>query len=327
MDKIETQIGGIEKIDEAVRLLHEGEVVVIPTETVYGLAANALNAKAVKKIFLAKGRPQDNPLIVHIEDANKAKMVAVDIPESAYLLWEEFSPGPLTIVLKKHPLVPYVTTAGLETVGIRIPNNELALETIRRSNLPLAAPSANISGRVSPTEARFVYDDMNGKIPLILDGGPCKVGIESTVLDLTKETPTILRPGAITEDMLSACLGKVVNHKGKVVRAASPGMKYAHYKPMCACFAAKTSDEAKELYNHFTNSLIIARQDFLDTCDVDNKIHLGETPEECMRNYFRILRENENIYDVIIIESFENEPQYLALQNRIAKATEKPDKI
>jgi len=324
---METIIGGIEKVDEAVRLLQNGEVVVIPTETVYGLAANALNENAVKKIFEAKGRPQDNPLIVHIEDASKAKMVAIDIPEVAYMLWEKFSPGPLTIVLKKHPFVPYITTAGLETVGIRIPNNGITLETIRRSHLPLAAPSANISGRVSPTEARFVYDDMKGKIPLILDGGPCNVGIESTVLDLTREIPTILRPGAITEEMLSECLGKVVNHKGKVVKAASPGMKYAHYKPVCDCFMAKTPDEAIEIYDNYKSALIIARQSFLNACGDRRTVHLGETPEECMRNYFKLLRENESASDAIIIESFEGEAKYFGLQNRIAKATEKPNKI
>lgn len=318
---MKTIIAGKDKIKEAAKLIKNGEVVVFPTETVYGLGANALDERAVEKIFIAKGRPQDNPLIVHIESVEQASIVAFDIPDAAYLLWEKFSPGPLTIVLRKQPNIPYITTAGLETVGIRIPNNEIALMLIKEAGLPIAAPSANISGRVSPTEARFVYDDLKGKVPIILDGGPCEVGIESTVLDLTKDIPTILRPGAITEKMLAEVLHYVVNHKGEIIKASSPGMKYTHYKPKSDCVAVKTPKQAIEIYDRRPlESLIVGRESFVSSCGNRKKISLGSTPKECMQNYFRVLRENENLYKFMIIENLEGLPEYVALQNRIEKA-------
>ena len=236
---MKTIVGGIEQIEYGAELLRNGEVVAFPTETVYGLGADAFNARAVAKIFEAKGRPQDNPLIVHIADPADIGKVAASVPEAAVALMEIFSPGPLTLILPKREDLPETTTGGLRTVGIRIPNHPIARALIRAAGCPVAAPSANVSGRISPTEARHVLEDMDGKIPLILDGGCSDIGIESTVLDLSKEVPVVLRPGAITAEMLSVYLGKVVDFKGKVLIAEAPGMKYRHYAPTCACQAAR----------------------------------------------------------------------------------------
>ena len=212
-------------INEGAQIINEGGLVVFPTETVYGLGANAFDQNAVAKIFKAKGRPGDNPLIVHISSLEQVKDIAVDIPDKFYELAERFMPGPLTIILKKSDKIPYVVTAGGDTVGIRMPKNEWARALIANSK-PLAAPSANRSKHISPTTAQHVYEDLQGQVELILDDGPCGVGIESTVLDLTCETPTILRPGAITAEMLLDIVGQV-SQNGKVIKIAkAPGMKY-----------------------------------------------------------------------------------------------------
>lgn len=232
--------GLIENFDDFVRagnLLKNGEVVAIPTETVYGLAANALDKTAVEKIFKAKGRPQDNPLIVHICDFEDLSKITSEIPESAFTLAEKFWPGPLTIIMKKGDKIPFEVTAGLSTVAVRFPSHKYARAVIQAAGVPLAAPSANLSGKPSPTTAQHVMRDMSGRIPMILDGGECEVGLESTVIDLTGDVPVLLRPGAVTLAELREALGKVdVNPKileevddGEAV--ASPGMKYKHYAP------------------------------------------------------------------------------------------------
>ncbi len=226
-----------EDFSRAGRLLKAGNVVAIPTETVYGLAANAFDVSAVKKIFEAKGRPQDNPLIVHISDMDDIQKLTSEFPEKAALLAEKFWPGPLTMILKKSDKVPFEVTAGLSTVAIRFPSHTYALAVITAAGVPLAAPSANLSGKPSPTSAQHVMRDLSGKIPMIIDGGKCEVGLESTVIDMTGDIPTLLRPGGITLSMLRDCLGEVqVNPKileevddGEAV--ASPGMKYKHYSP------------------------------------------------------------------------------------------------
>ena len=194
-------------IGEAGRLLAAGQVVAIPTETVYGLAANALDEDAVSRIFEAKGRPQDNPLIVHISALEQLEDLAVDIPEGVYRMAEHFWPGPLTMIVKKAAVIPDRTSGGLDTVGIRMPAHPVARAIIDAAGVPLAAPSANTSGRPSPTTARDVLDDMNGKIPAIVDGGACAVGVESTVVDMTGPAPQVLRPGAITEEMIAEAMG------------------------------------------------------------------------------------------------------------------------
>ena len=317
-----TIVGGLEYVDEGARILKEGGLVAFPTETVYGLGADAFNPEAVLNIFKAKGRPQDNPLIVHFASVEDVKMAVREIPDVAYKLWERFSPGPLTLVLPKSDNLPLVTTAGIQTVGIRIPNHPIALELIKKSGTGIAAPSANTSGRVSPTRAMDVYEDMVGKIPLILDGGQTDVGIESTVLDLTKDVPVVLRPGGVTIEMLTEVLDKVVNHKGEVVIAESPGMKYKHYAPTCPCVGARTLESALKVYSEQDNAVIVGRTSFLATIPEGvTAVSLGESPEECMRNIFSLLRDLEKTYSYIIIEDFSGEPRYFALYNRLKKTT------
>ncbi len=221
----------------AAQILRDGGLVVIPTETVYGLAANALDADAVRKIYEAKGRPSDNPLIVHISSFEEIRPLVRDVPESARRLAEKFWPGPLTIILPKSGAIPDVTSGGLDTVAIRMPSHPVARAVIEAAGVPLAAPSANISGFPSPSKVESAADDMTGRVPLILDGGDCAVGVESTVITLATKTPRVLRPGGITPEMLRETLGEVEIDKAvldpleKNETAASPGMKYKHYSP------------------------------------------------------------------------------------------------
>lgn len=228
-----------ENIEKAARLLRSGEVVAIPTETVYGLAANAYDVNAVGKIFKAKGRPQDNPLIVHIAQTEALYDIACAVPEGALRLAERFWPGPLTMILPKKNIIPDCVSASLPSVAVRMPSHPVANGIIRCAGVPLAAPSANISGFPSPTCLEHVYDDMNGRIPAIVDGGQCEFGVESTVIALTGKTPRLLRPGGIIPEMLESVLGKididdaVLNPLASGRAAASPGMKYRHYSPKC----------------------------------------------------------------------------------------------
>ncbi len=224
-------------LDPAAACLRSGGLAAIPTETVYGLAGNALDADASRKIYAAKGRPQDNPLIVHISDFYQWAPLVQEIPASALTLAKAYWPGPMTIILKKSALIPDATSGGLDTVAVRMPSDPIAREVITRSGVPLAAPSANTSGRPSPTRAEHVYEDLNGKIDYIVDGGPCAVGVESTVVTLVDGAPRILRPGGITPEMIRDVLGAcevdpaVYEQLKEGVKAASPGMKYRHYAP------------------------------------------------------------------------------------------------
>lgn len=221
----------------ASRLFASGELVAFPTETVYGLGANALDRRAVLSVFAAKGRPADNPLIVHIHHRDQLSGLCT-VPDGALPLMEAFWPGPLTILCEKKDSVPDEVTAGLSTVAVRMPSHPVARKLLQACSLPIAAPSANSSGRPSPTTAAHVLEDMDGKIPLIIDGGPCEVGLESTVLDLCHGEPVILRPGGVTQEMISSVLGCGVRIAGSVLRplqenetALSPGMRYKHYAP------------------------------------------------------------------------------------------------
>ena len=222
---------------QAGALLRAGEVVGMPTETVYGLAANALDGAAVAKIFLAKGRPQDNPLIVHIADKEQLSTLARMVPESARKLADAFWPGPLTIILPKAACIPDEVSAGLDTVGIRLPSHPVARALIREAGVPLAAPSANLSGRPSTTTSGHVMDDLGGRIPAIVEGGPCAVGVESTVVSLAGDVPRLLRPGGVSLEQLESVLGSVEVDRalrekiGDEVRVSAPGMKYRHYAP------------------------------------------------------------------------------------------------
>lgn len=226
-----------ESIQKAACILQNGGLVGIPTETVYGLAANALNGPAVAGIFAAKGRPMDNPLIVHISQFNQIYGLVREVPDAVRILAERFWPGPLTVILQKRDCIPDEVSAGLDTVAIRFPSHPVAQAVIHAAGVPLAAPSANLSGHPSPTTAAHVMDDMDGRIDAVLDGGPCAVGVESTVVTLATEPPRLLRPGGVTLEQLCEVLGDVemdqavLNPLPEGQQAASPGMKYKHYSP------------------------------------------------------------------------------------------------
>ena len=240
----------------AAQILQNGGLVAIPTETVYGLAANGLSEEAVAKIFIAKGRPQDNPLILHISHAAQMEDLCHNIPESAYRLAEKFWPGPLTLVLPARDIVPKCTTGGLSTVAVRCPDNEITRQIIRLAGVPVAAPSANISGKPSTTTAQHVLHDHNGRIDAIVDGGSCRVGVESTIVDLTEDRPRLLRPGGITPEQLIDVLGDLVVDKavtGQINNDAvvkAPGMKYRHYAPDCQVLIVAGSRQAASAYIH-----------------------------------------------------------------------------
>lgn len=268
-------------IARAGEILRSGGLVAIPTETVYGLAANAYDAEAVKNIFIAKGRPGDNPLIVHIADLSELKPLVRSVPESAKQLAAAFWPGPLTMILPKSDRVPYEVTAGLETVAVRFPSHPVANAIIRAAGLPLAAPSANLSGKPSPTNALHVYEDMNGRIDAIVDGGDCHFGVESTVITLAGEKPRLLRPGAVTLEMLRAVIGEVEMDsavieplaEGEV--AASPGMKYKHYSPKAEVYVLSGSPEA---FIRYINSHCDEKTAALCYDEEANKINCATIP-------------------------------------------------
>ena len=240
----------------AAGLIRQGELVAIPTETVYGLGADGLNEAAVAKIFEAKGRPQDNPLILHIWDAKQMEQFCHDIPKAAYDLAKAFWPGPLTMVLPAREIVPKRTTGGLSTVALRCPDNAVTREIIRLSGVPIAAPSANISGKPSTTTAQHVLHDHDGKIAAVVDGGPCRVGVESTIVDLTEDRPRLLRPGGITPEQLVSVLGDLVVDKAVTAQidkdavVKAPGMKYRHYAPSEPVVIVAGSREKAAAYIH-----------------------------------------------------------------------------
>ncbi len=244
---------------KAANYLRAGALVALPTETVYGLGADGLNPAAVAKIFAAKGRPQDNPLILHIADPAQMELFCKDIPESAFRLAEAFWPGPLTMVLPARECVPKCTTAGLPTVAVRCPDCEITRQIIRLAGVPIAAPSANLSGKPSTTTAEHVYHDHAGNIPLIIDGGPCRVGVESTIVDLTETPARLLRPGGITPEQLTQVLGELTVDKAVTAQidndaiVKAPGMKYRHYAPQCQIVIVAGPLQAAQAYvcRHF----------------------------------------------------------------------------
>ena len=236
-------------VERAGKILRGGGLVAFPTETVYGLGGDALNPESARKIYAAKGRPSDNPLIVHICRWEDLAPLVKEIPETAERLGKAFWPGPLTMILKKSDMVPKETTGGLSTVAVRMPSDRTALSLIRAAGGYVAAPSANISGRPSPTLAKYVEEDLSGRVEMILDGGQACIGLESTIIDLTEETPMILRPGYITEEMLSGILGKVETDKGIMPESSgiapkAPGMKYRHYAPKADLTIVSGEEEA-----------------------------------------------------------------------------------
>ena len=321
---MKTEICTQEAIPRAVEWIRRGYPVAFATETVYGLGANAFDEKGVHAIFEAKGRPQDNPLIVHLADWEQLSEVAVDAPPLAQQLYDKFCPGPLTMILAKAPAVPDVVTAGLTTVGVRWPSHPLARALIRAAG-PIAAPSANRSKHVSPTTARHVYDDLQGKIPMILDGGTCEVGIESTIVDLTQSIPVILRPGAITLEMLAeVCM--VVNHTGEIKVAKAPGMKYVHYSPTVDCAMCPPEQLAAayaQALAQGVDAVVLARQSTLRRLPDIHAISLGDTDAEVMHNLYAALRDAETRYRLILLEQLPEEGVLVGVMNRAKKSAGK----
>ena len=328
---------GYDAIIEASDLLKKGEVVAIPTETVYGLAADAKNDKAIKKIFTAKGRPNDNPLIVHIHSINQVDEFAESIGTKAKQLMKEFWPGPLTLVMKKKDGVSDILTAGLPTVALRMPQHPVAFSILEQSGLALAAPSANISGRPSPTSAEQVLEDMNGKIPVIVDGGSCEIGLESTVLDVSVDPPCILRPGAVTKEMIEELIG-LVNLDRSILEpleegadAKSPGMKHKHYAPNAEIEIVKGVEVSVSRYvnrqmlkDHTDGirSVVLCCKEHARNYPFD-KIILGSIhhPETVAENLFFSLREiDKGNYEKAYVQFYETGGINIAIMNRLLKA-------
>lgn len=331
--------GPKEVYKEAAQILQEGGLVAFPTETVYGLGGNALDSQAAKKIYEAKGRPSDNPLIVHIASIDALEELTTGVTEQARRLAEKFWPGPLTMILQKSDKVPLGTTGGLDTVAIRMPNHPIALRLIKEAGIYIAAPSANTSGRPSPTMASHVQEDLEGKIDMILDGGMVEVGIESTIVDLTGEVPTILRPGCITKEMLESVLGSVeidaaiLDKKGAVSgKPKAPGMKYKHYAPKAQLTIIQGTKEkvvaricqlSEQGKAEGKKVGIIATDETMECYRVGEVRSIGSRKEEgsIARGLYKILREFDHLdVDVIYTESFEGDQMGMAIMNRLNKA-------
>ena len=312
----------------ADKIIMSGGVVAFPTETVYGLAANAFDTAAVEDIVTIKGRPNDNPLIVHVHKDYDISSLVSDIPEYAKLLAKALLPGPLTMVYKSKRTVSSAVSCGGDTLAIRIPSHEGAQRFLKKVDLPIAAPSANVSKHVSPVTASHVFDDLNGKIPLILDGGKCPGGIESTVLDCTGDVPCVLRSGLVTRDMIAAVAGscdEYVLKDGERVR--SPGMKYKHYSPKCktALFDYGDRKSALLLYNESEKAgikvYLMCDNGVAAELKCKNVLNLGSTESEIAANLYDKLREGEQVADLIIAVAPEKQDGVMVgVMNRLKKA-------
>ena len=317
-----------DELVEAARYIKEGKLVLFPTETVYGIGANGLDDSVVKKIFVAKNRAQDNPLILHISDIKMIERIAEDLTVLERKIINDFFPGPLTIILKRKENIPNSVTAGLDTVAVRMPSNKIARDLIELSNTPIAAPSVNISGRPSGTNIQDIFNELNNKVDYIIDGGDTKIGLESTVIRIIENKIHILRPGKITYDDLIKYADVIIDphvlgvtqNKEKVL---SPGMKYRHYAPNTKCILIysenkdKLTLEMKKFDNK--NNLIITNNKNIEL--FDNVIGYGESLEEISHNIFKILRkvDKEN-KELIIIEGVKSEGLGLAIMNRLIRA-------
>lgn len=318
-------------------IIRRGGLVAFPTETVYGLGSNALDPEASRKIYAAKGRPSDNPLIVHIAQFDALDRIVSHIPDAARALADAFWPGPLTMIFHKSEAVPSATTGGLDTVAVRMPSHPAALELIRQGGGYIAAPSANTSGRPSPTEARHVYDDLNGRIDMIIDGGPVGIGLESTIIDLTEETPMVLRPGFISLEMLRSVLGEVRMDPGlhaddPAFRPKAPGMKYRHYAPKSpliivegeeARVRAKISQLVLEAEKSGKAAGIIATDEDASSYTHGIVRSAGTRSDEITiaQRLFSILREFDDLQvSVIYSEAFDTPQLGAAIMNRLIKA-------
>lgn len=341
-----------ELIAQAAQIIRGGGLVAFPTETVYGLGGNALAESASAKIYAAKGRPSDNPLIVHIADLETLPLVAARISEKASRLMDAFWPGPLTLIFEKTPAVPYTTTGGLDTVAVRMPAHEAALQLIRAAGVPVAAPSANASGRPSPTCAAHVATDLSGRIDLLLDGGSADIGVESTIVDMTVEPPMILRPGYITEEMLREIIGAVSVDPAiqgeSTLRPKAPGMRYRHYAPKAPLTIVE--EERASAHDAEGNAAVMKICALAAELGTDKRIGIIGTDESLAyyraygapeqeagwivksvgsrsdeagiaRNLYRVLREfDEETVDVIFSESFARDHLGQAIMNRLSKA-------
>jgi len=338
--KVNSEEPEIDEIRTAAEIIRRGGLVAFPTETVYGLGADALNPEAVAEIYAAKKRPIDNPIIVHVAAKEEVYRLTEEAPDKAHKLMDIFWPGPLTLVLRASKVVPKITTGGLDTVGIRMPSHKVALALIRESTVPIAAPSANLAGRPSPTTAEHVKQDLSGWIDMILDAGPTKVGVESTVLDLTVNPPQILRPGGVSYERLKEVLGQVEIHPAAIAsrriglsHARSPGMKHRHYAPNAEMIVVEGKpcaviEKTQELAERHTKSgrkvgiLTTDENRLIYRADVVKSLGSREDPASMARNLFRLLREFEaEKVDIIIAEGVAPEGLGLAVINRLRKAS------
>ncbi|MDQ1000182.1 L-threonylcarbamoyladenylate synthase [Neobacillus niacini] len=332
VDKYVDNLENNPQVVDAAHFLQENEVVALPTETVYGLGGNAESDVAVEKIFAAKGRPSDNPLIIHIGDKQQLNAFVTEIPEKAAVLMDTFWPGPLTIIFKKKDgVLSEKATAGLDTVGVRMPDHPVALALLKKCQLPIAAPSANSSGKPSPTNAQHVIEDLNGKIAGVIDGGSTGVGVESTVLDCTEDIPVILRPGGVTKEQLEAVVGEVHLDAALIDEASkpkAPGMKYQHYAPNAPLYLVNGS-------RAFLQSLIedkqkeglrvgvLATEDSVESYHSDVVIACGKRSqlESVATALYETLRKfNQEKVDIIFSEMFPNTGVGHAIMNRLQKA-------
>ncbi len=330
----------LEKIRIAAKIIKRGGLVAFPTETVYGLGANALNSDAVLALFKAKNRPLDNPPIVHVENINRIYELAEHVPPEAKQLIQRFWPGPLTLIFKRSPAIPSVTVAGLDTVAIRMPKHKVALMLIKESSCPIAAPSANLAGKPSPTSAKHVFDDLNGRIDAILDGGTTRIGVESTVLDLSSDPPLVLRPGGTPFEALKKVLPSVELHPFVVAERElslseirSPGMKHKHYAPSAEVIVVEGSipaviariKELAALYKQKGAKVgVLATDETQTVYQADAVETLGSrfNLDMVAKNLFSRLRElDAKRLDVIIAEGLSTEGLGLAVMNRLRKAS------
>ncbi len=303
---MKTQILKRKDLDKAAELIKKGELVAFPTETVYGLGADATNEKSVKQVYVAKGRPSDNPLIVHIADVKTVEKYAADLNDDARKLMAKFWPGSLTMIFKLKPgVLSKSVTGGLDTAAFRFPNNQMTLDLIKKAGVPIVGPSANTSGKPSPTKAEHVYHDLNGKIAAILDDGPTKVGVESTVLDMSVDTPSILRPGAVSKDDIEAVIHKPVldelHHVGAKEIPKAPGMKYKHYAPNAQVYIVDPGDNWNDVIDWIKNyhqpagvmafDSVISSHNWPDNAKV---VSLGVDAKSASHQLFAELRDFDN---------------------------------
>ena len=327
------------KMEKAAQIINNGGLVVFPTETVYGIGANGLNPEAVERIYIAKGRKQDNPLILHISNVEMLESIAKNISELEYKLMEAFWPGPFTIILERKSCVPNIVTGGLDTVGVRMPSGEIAKNLIENSGCPIAAPSANISGKPSGTTVQDIFEELKDKVECIIDGGKTQVGIESTVVRVIDGVPNILRPGKITPEEIEKVAGSVKidkhiieqTHIEKNEKVLSPGMKYKHYAPNSDCVLVYSSNESKmiqkikEIAKNKTKVTIISCQENIEKYkEITNSIiNIGSCKDldEISKNIFSALREVDKIMpELVIIEGVKQKGIGLAIMNRLIRA-------